>query len=161
CVGDSLLETLDNVRDCAPQPPSGLNRLVDRDLETICLKCLEKEPERRYGSAEALARDLERWLAGPPIKARPGSRLERAGGRGQGGGGGGGGVVAGAPGAGRGGGGRRRPAPGCDLQGLRGGSGAGRPAGEGGAAQQRLRRPGRGQPGPVGTGTAQPAGGAD
>jgi serine/threonine-protein kinase len=77
CVGESLLETLDNVRDCAPQPPSGLNRLVDRDLETICLKCLEKEPERRYGSAEALARDLERWLAGLPIKARPVSRLER------------------------------------------------------------------------------------
>ncbi len=64
--GDSVLETLDQVRQMPPEPPSGIVRRVDRDLEAICLKCLEKEPERRYASALALAEDLERWLAGKP-----------------------------------------------------------------------------------------------
>jgi eukaryotic-like serine/threonine-protein kinase len=79
CEGETLVETLDRVRDCEPSPPGAVNRLVDRDLETVCLKCLRKEPAERYGSAEALARDLERWLAGEPIKARPVGRLGRLG----------------------------------------------------------------------------------
>jgi eukaryotic-like serine/threonine-protein kinase len=76
--GESALETIAQVQDRALDPPSSHGRRVDRDLETICLKCLEKEVGRRYNSAEAVAEDLERWLAGVPILARPAGRAERA-----------------------------------------------------------------------------------
>ena len=69
--GGSVVETLDKVRHQAPEPPRGVGRRVDRDLETVCLKCLEKEPEHRHVSALAMAEDLERWLEGKPIQARP------------------------------------------------------------------------------------------
>jgi WD40 repeat protein len=75
---DSVLETLLLVREADPQPPHRLNARMDRDLETVCLKCLQKDPERRYASAEELAKDLDHWLAGEPIQARPVGRAERA-----------------------------------------------------------------------------------
>jgi eukaryotic-like serine/threonine-protein kinase len=76
--GDSALETIAQVKDRALDPPSRHGRQIHHDLETICLKCLEKEPQRRYSSAENLADDLERWLAGVPILARPASGVEHA-----------------------------------------------------------------------------------
>lgn len=75
--GESLMETLDRVRQQPPTPPSRLNRKVPRDLELICLKCLDKDPQRRYPSAQALGVELRRFLAGEPIQARPASSFEK------------------------------------------------------------------------------------
>ena len=63
-------ETIKLLLETEPRQPRLLNSKVDRDLATICLKCLEKEPQRRYPSALALAEDLERWLKHEPIQAR-------------------------------------------------------------------------------------------
>jgi WD40 repeat protein len=75
--GANVVEALLQAREAAPPRPRALNPKADRDLETVCLKCLEKEPARRYGSAGELADDLERWLIGEPIRARPASLRER------------------------------------------------------------------------------------
>jgi WD40 repeat protein len=75
--GGTSLETIRQVLEEDPRPPSIFNKAVDRDLETICLKCLEKEPGRRYSSAAGLAADLERWLRHEPIMVRPITRPER------------------------------------------------------------------------------------
>jgi WD40 repeat protein/tetratricopeptide (TPR) repeat protein len=74
---ETMLETLQQVREREPERPSTTNRRVPRDLEVICLTCLAKDPRQRYPSAEALAADLQRWLDDEPIHARPTSTAER------------------------------------------------------------------------------------
>jgi serine/threonine protein kinase len=75
--GESALDTLQQVVRDEPVAPARLRLKVPRDLETICLKCLRKEPPRRYATALALAEDLRRLLAGEPIQARSVSSAER------------------------------------------------------------------------------------
>src|SRR5213082_1886140 len=69
-AGGTTYETIKLLLDTEPRQPRVLNPKIDRDLSTICLKCLEKDPRRRYSSALALAEDLERWLKHEPIQAR-------------------------------------------------------------------------------------------
>ena len=76
-AGGTTYETIKLLLDTEPRPPRLWNSKVDRDLSTICLKCLEKDPNRRYPSALALAEDLERWLRHEPILARRAGILTR------------------------------------------------------------------------------------
>src|SRR5207248_5179870 len=69
-VGATTYETTRLLLETDPREPRLWNPKLDRDLSTICLKCLEKDPNQRYASALALAEDLERWLKHEPIQAR-------------------------------------------------------------------------------------------
>src|SRR5437868_5745773 len=77
-AGGTTYETIKLVLDTEPRQPRLWNRKIDRDLSTICLKCLEKDPKRRYLSALALAEDLERWLKHEPVQARRTGLFTRA-----------------------------------------------------------------------------------
>jgi len=76
-VGVTHHETVRMVLEAEPKNPRVLNQKIDSDLATICLKCLEKDPGKRYSSTEALAEDLERWLRNEPIKARRSGAIVR------------------------------------------------------------------------------------
>ena len=76
-AGGTTYETIRLLRDTEPRPPRSLKPKIDRELSTICLKCLEKDPQRRYSSAQALAEDLEHWLKHEPIAARRTGLLTR------------------------------------------------------------------------------------
>jgi eukaryotic-like serine/threonine-protein kinase len=76
--GASIADTLQAVKEHPPEPPTKWNARVPRDLETICLKCLDKDPRRRYPTAQALADDLHAWLERRPIAARRVGPAERA-----------------------------------------------------------------------------------
>src|SRR5438270_1280667 len=69
-AGGTTYETIKLLLETEPRQPRRLNPIVDRDLSTICLKCIEKDPKRRYSSALALAEDLEHWLKHEPVLAR-------------------------------------------------------------------------------------------
>jgi eukaryotic-like serine/threonine-protein kinase len=77
--GESRHQTLELVRTCEPQPPSRRRPGLSRDLEAICLKCLEKEASQRYPSAAALADDLDHWLKDEPLAFRPPRGWRRVG----------------------------------------------------------------------------------
>lgn len=77
-LAGTVAETLNLIQQQVPVPPRVLNPSLPRDLETICLKCLEKEPSRRYPTAQALAGDLHRFLQGLPILARPTGKCGKA-----------------------------------------------------------------------------------
>jgi len=70
-AGGTTYETIRLLLNTEPRKPRALNRKIDRELSTICLKCLEKDPKRRYSSALALTEDLEHWLKHEPIQAKP------------------------------------------------------------------------------------------
>src|SRR4030095_16413624 len=76
-VGEALTDTLEQVLNAEPVSPRLLNPSLPRDLETICLKCLEKETDKRYATAQMLADELGRCLNNEPVRARPVTRAER------------------------------------------------------------------------------------
>ena len=77
-IGTSVIDTMQQVLNVDPQPPSSFGRPIPRDLETVCLKCLAKDPAVRYSSALALAQDLERYRSGEPILARRETLMQKA-----------------------------------------------------------------------------------
>src|SRR5262245_16629213 len=77
-AGGTTYETIKLLLDTEPRPPRQLNPKIDRELSTICLKCLDKNPQRRYSSALALADDLEHWLKHEPIQAKPSGFFTRS-----------------------------------------------------------------------------------
>lgn len=76
---DSVMKTIEQVIQVEAPSPRLMNPAISRDLETICLKCLEKEPHQRYGTAQLLADDLGRYVKDEPIVARPANRMVRLG----------------------------------------------------------------------------------